>query len=171
MTNFFKKILSFDLADKYYFQRPSSGWILAGLPNLEIKIMRIRGVPIGAGIQLPSDVIRSRWIFGLTHHETQGYAFEDNLCFFRCLAYHLGSSLRCLEGPANRLKERLEEHTGKSFDDGVEVSMLPIIEKILTLISTYILSKKTRQVRWFNYLKQIMKPLCISICLKIIFLI
>ena len=127
MVDFFKKILSLDLADKYYFQRPSSGWILAGLPNLEIKIMRIRGVPIGAGIQLPPQVRRSRSIIAMTHYKTNGFAYEVNLCFFRCLAYHLGSSLRCLEGPANRLKERLEEHTGKSFDDGVEVCTLSVI--------------------------------------------
>ena len=41
MTVFLNKILSLDLGEKYYFQRPSSGWVLAGLSNLEIKIMRI----------------------------------------------------------------------------------------------------------------------------------
>ena len=54
MTTFFNKILSLQLTDKYYFQRPSSGWVLAGLPNLEIRVMRLRGVPIGAGVQLPA---------------------------------------------------------------------------------------------------------------------
>ena len=40
MTDFFNKILELDLAGKSYFQRPSSGCMLAG--NLEIKIMRIQ---------------------------------------------------------------------------------------------------------------------------------
>ena len=38
MTNFFNKISSLDLANKYYMQRPSSGWVLAGVPNIEIRI-------------------------------------------------------------------------------------------------------------------------------------
>ena len=54
MTDFYNKILSLDLTDKYYFQRPSLGLVLAGLPNLEIRVMRLTGVPIGAGVQLPA---------------------------------------------------------------------------------------------------------------------
>ena len=47
MQSFFDKIVSLDILQTYYFTRPSSGWILAGLPNVEVKIMRIIGVPIG----------------------------------------------------------------------------------------------------------------------------
>ena len=47
MTDFFDRILSLNLTEKYYLQRPSSGWVLVGLPNMEIRVMRIRGVPIG----------------------------------------------------------------------------------------------------------------------------
>ena len=36
--------------------------------------------------------------------------------------------MRSLEGPTNRLKVRIEEHTGKSYDEGVEVSMFSTIE-------------------------------------------
>ena len=38
MNNFFHKILQLDLANNYYLKRPSSSWILAGLPNVEIRI-------------------------------------------------------------------------------------------------------------------------------------
>ena len=41
ITAFFNKILAIDLAENYYFKRPNSRWILAGLPNIEIKIMRL----------------------------------------------------------------------------------------------------------------------------------
>ena len=66
MTTFFNKILSLQLTDKYYLQRPSSGWTLAGLPNLKIRVMRLRGVPIGAGVQLPAHIKNSKSIIGLT---------------------------------------------------------------------------------------------------------
>ena len=70
MTTFFNRILSLQLTDKYYFQRPSSGWILAGLPYLEIQVMRLRGVPIGVGIQLPLHIKNSKSIIGLTRDKT-----------------------------------------------------------------------------------------------------
>ena len=120
MTDVFNKILSLDLGEKYYFQRPSSEWVVAGLPNLEINIMRIRGVPIGAGIQLPNHV--------MTRDEHHRRDSNDNLCFFRCLALHFGATTHALEGPTHRVKERVEEYAGKPFEDGVEVNMLPIIE-------------------------------------------
>ena len=47
---------------------------------------------------------------------------------FRCLALLFGASVHALEGPTNRLKVSLEEHTGKSYDAGVKVSMLSSIE-------------------------------------------
>ena len=49
MTDFYDKILALDLANTYYMNRPASGGILTGFPNVFIKIMRIPGIPIGAG--------------------------------------------------------------------------------------------------------------------------
>ena len=47
---------------------------------------------------------------------------------FRCWALHFGASVHALEQPGNRLKVCLEEHTGKSYEGGVDVSMLSSIE-------------------------------------------
>ena len=49
MNDFFVKISGLDIANRYYMQRPSSGWVLAGVPNLEIRIYRLNNIPIGAG--------------------------------------------------------------------------------------------------------------------------
>ena len=54
--------------------------------------------------------------------------FDDNLCLFRCLALHFGGSVHSLEREAARLKQRLEQHTSKSYNEGVEVSMLANVE-------------------------------------------
>ena len=104
--------------------------------------MRLRDVHIGEGVQLPGHIKNSKSIISFTHSKTHGHEFADNLCFFRCLALHFEASIRGLEGPANRLKERLEEYTGKSFDNGVEVSMLSIVEILFNIaINVYSLQE------------------------------
>ena len=42
----FEKIVSLDLGEIYYLRRPTSGWVLVGLPNVQIYIMRMRDIPI-----------------------------------------------------------------------------------------------------------------------------
>ena len=42
-----KHIIELDLTSSYYMKRPSSGWTLAGIPNVEIKIFYLSGVPLG----------------------------------------------------------------------------------------------------------------------------
>ena len=81
-------------------------------------------MPIGAGVQLPYHIKKSRSIIGLTRDKPHNHDFNDNLCFFRCLGLHFGAPINALEDPTNRLKERLEEHASKSFDDGVEASIV-----------------------------------------------
>ena len=117
--------MSLDLDKKYYFQQLSSGWVLAGLPNLEIKIMRMRGVPIGAGIQLPNHVKKSRTIVCWTH-DVHRRDFNNNLCFFQCLALHFGATTHALEGVTHHVKERVEEYAGKSLDGVREVGYLSL---------------------------------------------
>ena len=40
-------IIDLDLQANYYMNRPSSGWVLAGLPNVEIKIFYLNGMVLG----------------------------------------------------------------------------------------------------------------------------
>ena len=42
-----KHIIDLDLTENYYMKRPSSGWILTGMPNLEVKILYLKGTPLG----------------------------------------------------------------------------------------------------------------------------
>ena len=42
-----EQIRHMDLPETFYLKRPSSGWILAGLPNIFIKAMYLKGVPLG----------------------------------------------------------------------------------------------------------------------------
>ena len=123
MTDFYNKIVALDIANQYYLNRPSSGWVVASLPNLEIKIMRIHGVPIGAGVELPGYIKRSQSIIGLTHHKKERHEYNDNLCLFRCLALHRGQYVA-----TTGLKTQLEVATEKSYDEGVKVDQLGDVE-------------------------------------------
>ena len=40
-------IIDLDLKSNYYMKRPSSGWVLAGIPNVEIKIFYLPGTLLG----------------------------------------------------------------------------------------------------------------------------
>ena len=42
-----KRIIDLALRTNYYMKRPSSGWMLAGMPNVEIKIFYLKDVPLG----------------------------------------------------------------------------------------------------------------------------
>ena len=42
-----ERIMALDLMESYYMKRPSSGWVLAGLPNIFIKVMYMKKVVFG----------------------------------------------------------------------------------------------------------------------------
>ena len=78
MTALFNKISSLDLPNRYYMQRPTSGWVIAGVPNIHNN----HNIPIGAGTELPAYIKRSKSIIGLTHQDSNNYKYEDNFCLF-----------------------------------------------------------------------------------------
>ena len=149
MVDFFTKIKNLNIAEKYFYQRPSSSWVLAGVPNIEIKIYRIRSTPIGAGIvDLPKHIRNSRSIMSLTHRQgKKQFPYTDNLCLFRCLALYRGADDRALEHISQELKRKLEEFTNKNYDAGILIEDLPKVEECFNLGIKYTLSMRKR---WRN---------------------
>ena len=47
ITTLLKRILDLDLTENYYMKRPSSGWLVAGLPNLHIQVAYLKNVVLG----------------------------------------------------------------------------------------------------------------------------
>ena len=47
INDLMKRILDLDLMESYYMKRPSSGWVLAGLPNIFIKVMYMKKTVFG----------------------------------------------------------------------------------------------------------------------------
>ena len=124
ITKLFLHIVDLDLINNYYLKKPSSSWVLAGLPNIELRIYPLENVPIGAGITLPTYTKDARAIISLTHDENHGHQFTDN----NCLALHQGARIHALEKKANALRTEYEGFTKTLFKDGVEVKHLPALE-------------------------------------------
>ena len=62
MIDFYKKIVFLDILDNYYLKWPSSGYVLGRLPNVEMRVYRMRGIPIGTSVELPEYVQKSKSI-------------------------------------------------------------------------------------------------------------
>ena len=129
MEKFFEKIKDLNLSQRFFYQRPASSWVLASVTNIQIKIYRLQGVPIGTpAIELPDHVKRSHSVISLTHQRNDlTRPYKDQKCLLRCLALHFKAP-RGLETVANDLKRQLEDFTDKNFDDGVPLDDLPLVE-------------------------------------------
>ena len=129
IIKFMKKIINLDLSTNYYLKKPSSGWVLAGLTNVEIFIFNMKDIPIGKPpSDLPDYIKKATSIYTLTHDKKYHDEFKDNKCFFRCLALHQGAKIHGLERITNRLLTQYENQTKKSFKNGVNIHHIPDIE-------------------------------------------
>ena len=127
ISDLMKHIVSLDLATNFYLKKPSSGWVLAGLTNIEYIITELKNVPIGNPNELPAYIKNSKSIRSLTHNR-RNEKYEDNNCFFRCLALHQGAKINALEKPTKKIKKELEDHIGENFDEGITIDHIPTIE-------------------------------------------
>ena len=92
------QIINLDLATNYYLKKPSSNWVLAGIPNVKIFIYEMKDVRMGNPPLDLSDYIKnSESIYALDPHKTKSYVYNDDNCFFRCLALNQGASIKGLE--------------------------------------------------------------------------
>ena len=92
------ELTSMDLPQKATSLRPSMEWKLHTLTNLTVYFTKLRGMGRvgGSGVRLPNRIRVCKCIIGLDVKKHTGRPFEDNLCFFRCLA--LLERCKCGEG-------------------------------------------------------------------------
>ena len=119
INKFFNRIVSLDLINNYYLKKPTSNWSLVGLPNVEIYVFPIENVPIGASIMLPPHIKNSKSVIGLTHSYSHHHPYEDNKCFWRCLAIRRGAQPWGLERESDKLKNDFENHTKHSCNNDI----------------------------------------------------
>ena len=82
---FKKTITAFDILNHVNKQRPNTEWIVSMITATTFFIDCLKDFTIGHVRTLPSFIIRNKYIFQLLKNR-QGKSYNDNLCFFRCLA-------------------------------------------------------------------------------------
>jgi hypothetical protein len=96
-----------DLLEWVRQQRPNSKWVVDWVTNVCFIATKIRGHPIGRSILLPPYLLNNRTIMALDCNNRTGQPYQDNLCFFRCLAVHNnGCHLSNLERDTKHYFER-----------------------------------------------------------------
>jgi hypothetical protein len=78
-------------------QRPNSKWVVDLVTNVCFIVTKIPEHPIGKATMLPPYILKNKAIVSLECNRNTGVPYEDNLCFFRCLAFHNGCHLKNLE--------------------------------------------------------------------------
>ena len=162
INTFMRKVVAVDLPTNCYLSKPSSGWVLSSITNVQIKITDLPKVLLGAG-NLPMYIKNCKSIIGLTHN--RGVKYEDNLCFFRCLAIHHGFSEKGLERYAKTLLLKFEEYRGKNYGDGITIFDIPFIEICFKcMINVYTLHEDgTIEAIYVSSLKSLDNPLYLNL--------
>ncbi len=94
-------ILCIDLLNHVTF--PNSKFTFRKLTNVTFYVTRLPNCPIGTHVTLPPHLKNNKGLKSLVSSKQTGKPFNDQLCFFRCLALHFGANLRALETPTKQL--------------------------------------------------------------------
>ncbi len=112
-------------------QRPNSKYSVHCIAATSFYVNEIREHPIGcADKPLPPWVTTNRGINILLRDENHNFPYEDNLCFFRCLALHKGASVHTLQTQTIQLFRTWKKTEFDSDFSGVTLADLPELEKL-----------------------------------------
>ena len=113
--------------------KPNSKWRVLRLVNVAFHVYPLLDRPIGRGDKgkLPKWVVENRGVDALEKNYNTGKVYEDNLCFFRCLALHQGCKVKNLE---TKTKELASQYFRTMEDPnsftGVRLSDLLVLDKV-----------------------------------------
>ena len=91
LANFIQAHLDkMDVLEWARHQRPNSKWVVDIITNVTFFVSKLKGHPIGTGSKLPKFILKNKSMKALNRDHQTGKLYNDNLCFFRCLAVHNG---------------------------------------------------------------------------------
>lgn len=132
----FRSIEQYDLLEYCIQQRPNSKYGVLMITNALFYVNKIKQFPIGChGVHLPEYLRRKRTLINFVK-DRHGRNFDDNMCLFRCLAYHLeGGTHQGLERKARDMCKRFCDHVRLSVQrfPGVRLSQLKAVEDLFQL--------------------------------------
>ncbi|XP_019633286.1 PREDICTED: uncharacterized protein LOC109476724, partial [Branchiostoma belcheri] len=139
LQKFLDQIADKDVLEDCRQHRPDSKWIVHDIPHVEFYVSKLGNHPIGAPMNLPAYLVNNKAIVTL-QSGTNG-PFDDNLCFFRCLAAHYGKNPKQLERPTKILLKQYMEARDMAEKDfcGVSLEDLADIEKLFQ-VNVYVYS-------------------------------
>ena len=131
LDRLYEEIRNIDFLEWVRQQRPNSKWVVDLVTNVTWFLWKIRDHPIGRGKYLPGYIVDNSGITPLDCNRKTWKPYEDNLCFFRCLAVHNGCHTKNLERDTKVYYEKYREAEicGKKFH-GVKLSELDELEKL-----------------------------------------
>lgn len=123
LKSYLKKIKAIDLVEKFSQDRPDSKFQFNKFVSYTIKLT-ILNSNIGAKIILPDFIKNSKSIIGLEN-------YNDNLCFWRCLAIQLFNIKRVSNASTKARELFYQYYKNKDYKKyaGVNLSELPLIEE------------------------------------------
>ena len=105
MTKLKEILKKTDVIESYTKERSNTKWMFFKLTNLTIFAALLRDIPIVCkDAVLPESLLKNHTVNCLTFEKNTRKLYNDNLCLFRALAFHLHGN------------ERLEDETSKLFN-------------------------------------------------------
>ena len=131
LERLYQQIAELDYLEWVRQQRPNSKWVVDLVTNITWFITKIRDHPIGRGKYLPGYIVDNIGITPLDRNIQTGKPYEDNLCFFRCLALHNGCHTKNLERDTKHYYQQYRDAgLSKKKFHGVKLSELDQLEKV-----------------------------------------
>ena len=101
LSNLKRKLSSIDL--KTHVTYPNSRFVFRKATNVEFYVTHLYNTPIGTSIVLPTYLKNNKGLISLVNSRHTGHPYNDNLCFFRCLALQRGAHVCRLETQTKEL--------------------------------------------------------------------
>ena len=130
---FTKSMLNEDILEWARQQRPDTKWTVQEVTNVTLFLNKISKHAIGHRIILPDFIVNNPAIITLNKDENHGFFYEDNLCFYRCVALHFGASTHTLQTATKQMFAKCTGKVKTSDFPGVKLDELPAIEDKLEI--------------------------------------
>ena len=114
-------------------QRDNTKWRPVLLTNVKY-VVTLTNFPLGCpDVEMPDHIKAKKCVLSFTHNAQDGEEYEDNLCMFRCLSFHISKKRKVSERLAKRLCQKWLNHKKSSVSliniKGVRLSQIPEFEK------------------------------------------
>jgi len=133
LERFLDELQGQDILEFIRQQRPDKKWVVHLLTNVTFYVNKLFEHPIGARVVVPDFFLRNQGLVCLVGGSNGPY--EDNLCFFRCLAVHRGTPVKDVEVPAKTYYHQYLQHQDMTPADfkGVTLDDLVVLEQVFSL--------------------------------------